>query len=127
MTDTTNEWIDLTSFKSGNSQALRLKKELLDAAPAFSTGATMRLVSDSAGIIVASSGNPTEEKERDPLIDAMLDTATHGHLLPATSAAETQQRTGVIEKSHKLDNVCYDIRGPVLKEAKRSRRRQQNP
>ena len=24
-----------------------------------------------------------------------------------------------IEKSHKLDNVCYDIRGPVLKEAKR--------
>ncbi len=25
----------------------------------------------------------------------------------------------LIEKSHKLDNVCYDIRGPVLKEAKR--------
>ena len=24
-----------------------------------------------------------------------------------------------IEKSSKLDNVCYDIRGPVLKEAKR--------
>lgn len=24
-----------------------------------------------------------------------------------------------IEKSHKLDHVCYDIRGPVLKEAKR--------
>ncbi|GDY24228.1 MULTISPECIES: pyridoxal phosphate-dependent aminotransferase [unclassified Agarivorans] len=24
-----------------------------------------------------------------------------------------------IEKSHKLDNVCYDIRGPVLKQAKR--------
>ncbi|NQZ49741.1 MAG: pyridoxal phosphate-dependent aminotransferase [Moritella sp.] len=24
-----------------------------------------------------------------------------------------------IEKSHKLDNVCYDIRGPVLKEANR--------
>lgn len=25
----------------------------------------------------------------------------------------------IIKKSHKLDNVCYDIRGPVLKEAKR--------
>jgi len=24
-----------------------------------------------------------------------------------------------IEKSSKLENVCYDIRGPVLKEAKR--------
>lgn len=24
-----------------------------------------------------------------------------------------------IKKSNKLDNVCYDIRGPVLKEAKR--------
>ena len=24
-----------------------------------------------------------------------------------------------IEQSHKLDNVCYDIRGPVLEEAKR--------
>ena len=24
-----------------------------------------------------------------------------------------------IKKSHKLDNVCYDIRGPVLKEAVR--------
>ncbi len=24
-----------------------------------------------------------------------------------------------VEKSHKLDNVCYDIRGPVLKQAKR--------
>lgn len=24
-----------------------------------------------------------------------------------------------IDKSSKLDNVCYDIRGPVLKEAKR--------
>ncbi|MFK0573174.1 MAG: aminotransferase, partial [Endozoicomonas sp.] len=24
-----------------------------------------------------------------------------------------------IEKSTKLDNVCYDIRGPVLREAKR--------
>lgn len=24
-----------------------------------------------------------------------------------------------VEKSHKLDNVCYDIRGPVLKEARR--------
>jgi alanine-synthesizing transaminase len=23
----------------------------------------------------------------------------------------------VIRKSNKLDNVCYDIRGPVLKEA----------
>ena len=25
----------------------------------------------------------------------------------------------LIEKSHKMDNVCYDIRGPILKEAKR--------
>jgi alanine-synthesizing transaminase len=25
----------------------------------------------------------------------------------------------IIEKSHKLDNVCYDIRGPVLEQAKR--------
>ena len=25
----------------------------------------------------------------------------------------------IIKKSSKLDNVCYDIRGPVLKEAKR--------
>ena len=25
----------------------------------------------------------------------------------------------LIEKSHKLDNVCYDIRGPVHKEARR--------
>lgn len=25
----------------------------------------------------------------------------------------------LIEKSHKLDNVCYDIRGPVLKQARR--------
>ena len=24
-----------------------------------------------------------------------------------------------IDKSHKLDNVCYDIRGPVHKEARR--------
>ncbi|GKX55936.1 aminotransferase AlaT [Leminorella grimontii] len=119
MTDSTNEWIDLTSFKSGNSQALRLKKELLDAAPAFSTGATMRLVSENAGIIVAANDNPSEEKERNPLVDAMLDAAANGHLLPTTSAAETQQRTGTIEKSRKLENVCYDIRGPVLKEAKR--------
>ncbi|NLJ09594.1 MAG: aminotransferase, partial [Treponema sp.] len=25
----------------------------------------------------------------------------------------------MFNKSHKLDNVCYDIRGPVMKEAKR--------
>ena len=24
-----------------------------------------------------------------------------------------------IEQSHKLDNICYDIRGPVLEEAQR--------
>jgi len=24
-----------------------------------------------------------------------------------------------VKKSHKLDNVCYDIRGPVLREARR--------
>ncbi len=30
-----------------------------------------------------------------------------------------------IEKSSKLDNVCYDIRGPVLKEAKHFEERRQ--
>ena len=25
----------------------------------------------------------------------------------------------IYEKSHKLDNVCYDIRGPVMDEANR--------
>ena len=27
--------------------------------------------------------------------------------------------TPTLSKSHKLDNVCYDIRGPVLEHAKR--------
>jgi len=35
------------------------------------------------------------------------------------SAKGSQLTMSPIEKSHKLDNVCYDIRGPVLKEAKR--------
>jgi alanine-synthesizing transaminase len=25
----------------------------------------------------------------------------------------------IVKKSHKLDDVCYDIRGPVLREARR--------
>lgn len=35
-----------------------------------------------------------------------------------TPSPPSRQRFN-IEKSHKLDEVCYDIRGPVLKEAKR--------
>ena len=41
---------------------------------------------------------------------------------PTVGAPLSQQRLNFyvpIEKSSKLDNVCYDIRGPVLKEAKR--------
>ena len=33
--------------------------------------------------------------------------------------AEMKRMSIKIEKSAKLENVCYDIRGPVLKEAKR--------
>lgn len=36
-------------------------------------------------------------------------------ILPIKAVTMTFQ----IDKSGKLDNVCYDIRGPVLKEAKR--------
>ena len=36
-------------------------------------------------------------------------------ILPVKAVTMTFQ----IDKSGKLDNVCYDIRGPVLKEAKR--------
>lgn len=115
-----NEWIDLTSFKSGNSQALRLKKELLDAAPAFASGATMRLLSDNTGIIVASDENQTEPKGDDPMVNAMLDAAEQSLTAPKTIKPSTEPSSNkVIEKSRKLDNVCYDIRGPVLKEAKR--------
>ncbi len=42
---------------------------------------------------------------------------------PTVGAPLSQQKAQLfmspIEKSSKLDNVCYDIRGPVLKEAKR--------
>ena len=38
--------------------------------------------------------------------------------LPASPVAKLASKTpGQIEKSHKLDNVCYEIRGPVLAEA----------
>lgn len=119
-----NEWIDLASFKSGNSQALRLKKELLDAAPSFAAGATLRLLSDNTGIIVASEENQTEAKNDDPMITAMLDAAEHSLAAPniiqsVNKDAPTTNVNKTIEKSKKLDNVCYDIRGPVLKEAKR--------
>ncbi|WP_246201402.1 pyridoxal phosphate-dependent aminotransferase [Budvicia diplopodorum] len=119
-----NEWIDLASFKSGNSQALRLKKELLDAAPAFASGATLRLLSDSTGIIVASEENQTESKSDNPMVTAMLDAAEHSLTAPKIIQTGGKESPAVgnnkaIEKSRKLDNVCYDIRGPVLKEAKR--------
>ncbi|MDR0805141.1 MAG: pyridoxal phosphate-dependent aminotransferase [Enterobacteriaceae bacterium] len=117
-----NEWIDLTSFKSGNSQALRLKKELLEAAPTFGSGVAVRLVSDSTGIIVASEENQTEAQGNDPMVNAMLDAAQQSLLEPKTtltSATFDAAGNKTVEKSRKLDNVCYDIRGPVLKEAKR--------
>ena len=38
----------------------------------------------------------------------------------ASKITELKRRPGrQIVKSHKLDDVCYDIRGPVLKEAHR--------
>lgn len=119
-----NEWIDLASFKSGNSQALRLKKELLDAAPAFASGATLRLLSDNTGIIVASEENQTEAKSDTPMVTAMLDAAELSLtapkiILPGSKDGQATSVNQTIEKSKKLDNVCYDIRGPVLKEAKR--------
>ncbi|GKX51028.1 pyridoxal phosphate-dependent aminotransferase [Budvicia aquatica] len=119
-----NEWIDLASFKSGNSQALRLKKELLDAAPAFASGATLRLLSDNTGIIVASEENQTEAKSDTPMVTAMLDAAELSLtapkiILPGSKDGQVTSVNQTIEKSKKLDNVCYDIRGPVLKEAKR--------
>ncbi|MCZ6710510.1 MAG: pyridoxal phosphate-dependent aminotransferase [Gammaproteobacteria bacterium] len=48
-------------------------------------------------------------------------TDSHGVTrLPAHSLAALAPVTpGQIDKSHKLDNVCYDIRGPVLDEAQR--------
>ena len=43
--------------------------------------------------------------------------ASHGRSAPIPAKGSTFYVP--IEKSSKLDNVCYDIRGPVLKEAKR--------
>lgn len=40
-------------------------------------------------------------------------------LAPALAPALPPKAPGQIEKSHKLDNVCYEIRGPVLAEAHR--------
>lgn len=70
-----NMLFEMPSFKSGGSQALRIKKGLLDKVPAMANGVIAKVLSDSTVLLVASE--PEEDaglldKEDDPMMQAFL-------------------------------------------------------
>ena len=66
---------EMPSFKSGGSQALRIKKSLLDMVPAMANGVTAKVLSDNTILLVAKDrkqNNNVIDNEDDPMMQAFL-------------------------------------------------------
>ncbi|BDR35592.1 TPA: hypothetical protein ACX6R4_002520 [Photobacterium damselae] len=61
---------DMPVFKTGNSDALRIRKTLLEAAPKFRNGAIAKLIGDNTMVLVAK--DDTSEWEGENKEDAMM-------------------------------------------------------
>lgn len=66
---------NMASFKSGNANALRLKKGLVDLLPDLTQGATAKVLSNNAMLVIAGDHTNTSEQlddENDPMMMAFL-------------------------------------------------------